>query len=438
MGAAGPPSPRASRKFRRIFRGFARGWLRGSEPGSPQPVSTENKLFVEDIETSGKRVIVRVDFNVPLKDGVVESDKRLRASLPTINYLREKGAKVILMSHLGRPDGKRVPEASLAPVAKALSQLISAPVAFAEDCIGEPAKTAVANLKNGDVLLLENLRFHPEEEANDPGFAKQLAELADVYVNDAFGSAHRAHASTEGITKFVSQAAAGYLMKTELDYLGGALSNPKRPFVAIIGGSKVSSKIDVIKHLLKSVDRLLLGGGMTFTFLKAQGIEIGKSIVENDKLDFAKSLLAEAGDKIVLPVDFVVTDNLDFKGRSVGQTKIVSRDAIPADWEACDIGPESVKLFEKVLLEAKTVVWNGPVGVFEIDATAKGTIGVAEILAKATENGATTVIGGGDSASAVKKAGVQNKVSHVSTGGGASLEFLEGKVLPGVAALTNK
>jgi phosphoglycerate kinase len=401
-------------------------------------VSTEKKLFVEEIQTTGKRVIVRVDFNVPLKDGVVESDKRLRASLPTINYLREKGAKVILMSHLGRPDGKRTPDASLEPVAKALSALISAPVAFASDCVGEPATSAVAKLKDGDVLLLENLRFHAEEEANDPGFSKQLADLADVYVNDAFGSAHRAHASTEGITKFTSQAASGYLMKTELDYLGGALSEPKRPFVAIIGGSKVSSKIDVIKHLLKTADTLLLGGGMTFTFLKAQGIEVGKSIVENDRLEFAKTLLAEAGDKLVLPTDFVVTDKLDFKGRSVGQTKIVSRDGIPADWEACDIGPESVKAFEKILLGAKTVIWNGPVGVFEIDATAKGTIGIAEILAKATAAGATTIIGGGDSASAVKKAGVQNKVSHVSTGGGASLEYLEGKVLPGVAALTNK
>nr|PZN13816.1 MAG: phosphoglycerate kinase [Pseudomonadota bacterium] len=401
-------------------------------------MSTQTKLFIEDLETSGKRVIVRVDFNVPIKDGVVESDKRLRESLPTIKYLREKGAKVILMSHLGRPDGKRVPEMSLAPVAKALGDLLGAKVAFADDCIGDPAKNAVAALGSGDVLLLENLRFHPEEEANDPNFAKQLAELADVYVNDAFGSAHRAHASTEGITRFVPQAAAGYLMKKELDYLGQALGNPTRPFVAIIGGSKISTKIDVIKNLLPRVDKLLLGGGMTYTFLKAQGLEVGKSIVENDKIDFAKGLLAESGGKLVLPTDFVITDKLDFKARTVGALKTVPRDGISPDWEAVDIGPESVKQFEQVLLGAKTILWNGPVGVFEIDATAKGTIAIAEILARATEQGATTIIGGGDSASAVKKAGVSSKVSHVSTGGGASLEYLEGKVLPGVNALTNR
>jgi phosphoglycerate kinase len=401
-------------------------------------VSTLNKLFVEDINPANQRVIVRVDFNVPLKDGVVESDKRLRESLPTITYLREKGAKVILMSHLGRPDGKRVPEMSLAPVATALSALLSVPVKFASDCVGEPAKTAVASLASGDVLLLENLRFHAEEEQNDAGFAKQLAELADIYVNDAFGSAHRAHASTEGITKLVPVAAAGYLMKKELDYLGKALAEPARPFVAIIGGSKISSKIDVIKNLLPQVDYLLLGGGMTYTFLKAQGLEVGKSIVENDKVEFAKSLLAESKGKLVLPVDAVVTDKLDFKARTVGALKTVSRDAIPADWEAVDIGPESIKQFEKILLSAKTIIWNGPVGVFEIDATAKGTIAVAEMLAKATASGATTIIGGGDSASAVKKAGVASKVSHVSTGGGASLEFLEGKPLPGVLALSDK
>lgn len=401
-------------------------------------MSTQQKLFIEDIDPSNKRVIVRVDFNVPLKDGVVESDKRLKESLPTIKYLREKGAKVILMSHLGRPDGKRVPEMSLEPVAKALGGLLGAPVKFASDCIGDPAKSAVASLQPGDVLLLENLRFHPEEEENKPEFAKQLAELADVYVNDAFGSAHRAHASTEGITKFTSKAVAGYLMKKELDYLGQAFGNPTRPFVAIVGGSKISSKIDVIKILLPRVDHLILGGGMTFTFMKAQGLEIGKSIVENDKIDFAKSLLAEAGSKLVLPEDFTVTDKLDFKGRTVGQTKTVSKNEIPADWEACDIGPQSIQKFEKILVGAKTVLWNGPVGVFEIDATAKGTIAIAEALAKATAAGATTIIGGGDSASAVKKAGVASKVSHVSTGGGASLEYLEGKVLPGVAALNDK
>jgi phosphoglycerate kinase len=401
-------------------------------------MSTGKKLFIEDLAPAGKRVIVRVDFNVPLKDGVVESDKRLKESLPTIKYLRDKGAKVILMSHLGRPDGQRVPDMSLAPVAKALSGLLGAEVKFASDCVGEPAQTAVASLKGGEVLLLENLRFHAAEEENEDGFAKQLASLADLYVNDAFGTAHRAHASTAGITKHLPQAAAGYLMKKELDYLGAALGNPARPFVSIIGGSKVSSKIDVIKHLLPRVDHLLLGGGMTYTFLKAQGIEVGKSIVEKDKVDFARTLLAEAGDKLVLPEDFQVTDKLDFKGRTVGQLKTVGAREIPADWEAVDIGPLSIAKFEKVLLSAKTVVWNGPVGVFEIDATAKGTIAVAEMLAKATAAGATTIIGGGDSASAVKKAGVASKVSHVSTGGGASLEFLEGKALPGVDALTNK
>jgi phosphoglycerate kinase len=401
-------------------------------------MSTGKKLFVEDLKTDGKRVIMRVDFNVPLKDGKVESDKRLKESLPTIEYLRKKGAKVILMSHLGRPDGKRVPDMSLRPVADALAGLLGAPVAFADDCVGPEAAQAVTALPAGGVLLLENLRFHAAEEENDPAFAKQLAALADVYVNDAFGSAHRAHASTEGITRFVPQAASGFLMKKELDYLGDALGNPKRPFVAVIGGSKVSSKIDVIKSLLPRVDKLLIGGGMTYTFLKAQGLETGKSIVENDKLELARGLLAEAGDKLVLGTDFVVTDKLDFKGRTVGALKTVAKNEIPADWEAVDAGPQTVAAFSTILLDAKTIVWNGPVGVFEIDATAKGTIAVAEALAKATAAGATTIIGGGDSASAVKKAGVAGKVSHVSTGGGASLEFLEGKVLPGVAALTDK
>jgi phosphoglycerate kinase len=401
-------------------------------------MSTGKKLFIEDLSPAGKRVIVRVDFNVPLKDGVVESDKRLKESLPTIKYLRDQKAKVILMSHLGRPDGKAVPEMSLAPVAKALSGLLGGEVKFASDCVGAPAEGAVAALKEGEVLLLENLRFHAEEENNDDAFAASLARLADLYVNDAFGTAHRAHASTAGITRHLAQAAAGYLMKKELDYLGAALGNPARPFVSIIGGSKVSSKIDVIKNLLPRVDRLLLGGGMTYTFLKAQGIEVGKSIVEKDRVDFARGLLEEAGDKLVLPDDFQVTDRLDFKGRAVGQLRTVAAREIPADWEAVDIGPQSIAKFAEILLPAKTIVWNGPVGVFEIDATAKGTIAVAEVLARATAAGATTIIGGGDSASAVKKAGVASKVSHVSTGGGASLEYLEGKTLPGVEALTDK
>jgi phosphoglycerate kinase len=401
-------------------------------------MSTAKKLFIEDLEVTGKRVVVRVDFNVPLKDGIVESDKRLRESLPTITYLRDKGARVVLVSHLGRPDGKPVPEMSLTPVAQTLAGLLGGPVAFASDCVGDPARQAVMSLKNGEVLLLENLRFHSQEEDNDPAFARELASFADVYINDAFGTAHRAHASTEGICRFVAKAAAGYLMKKELDYLGAALGNPARPFVAIIGGSKISTKIDVIKNLLPRTDSLILGGGMTYTFLKAQGLEVGKSIVESDKVDFAQALLAEAGAKLVLPDDFVVTDKLDFKARAVGQARIVGRAEIPAGWEAVDIGPASIAKFEKILLAAKTVVWNGPVGVFEIDASSKGTVGIAEILARATASGATTIIGGGDSASAVKKAGVAAKVSHVSTGGGASLEYLEGKVLPGVAALTDR
>jgi phosphoglycerate kinase len=382
------------------------------------------KLSVRDLDVKGKRVLVRVDFNVPLKDGKVGDDLRIRAALPTINHLLGQGAKVVLVSHLGRPEGKVNPKYSLKPVAEHLEKLIGRKVSFPEP--------------QGDLSLLENVRFDAGEEKNDDALAKKLASLADVYVNDAFGSAHRAHASTEGITKHVPQAASGYLMKKELDYLGEALGNPKRPFVAIIGGSKVSGKIDVIKNLLPRVDKLLIGGGMTYTFFKAQGIETGKSIVENDKLDLAKSLLKEAGDKLIFGTDFVVTDKFDFKGRTVGALKTVAKDAIPADWEALDVGPETVAAFTKIIVDAKTIVWNGPVGVFEVDATANGTIAVAEALAKATAAGATTIIGGGDSASAVKKAGVASKVSHVSTGGGASLEFLEGKALPGVTALTDK
>ena len=398
-------------------------------------MSTQKKLFIEDLDTSGKRVIVRVDFNVPLKDGAVENDKRLRESLPTIKYLRSKGAKVILMSHLGRPDGQRVADMSLAPVAKTLGELLGAPVRFATDCVGEVAKKAVAELGPGDVLLLENLRFHPEEEQNDPAFAKQLAELADVCVNDAFGTAHRAHASTEGITKFVRQSASGYLMKKELDYLGQALVDPARPFVAIIGGSKISTKIDVIENLLPRVDHLLLGGGMTYTFLKAQGLEIGKSILEKDKIDFARSLLAKAGGKILLGDDFVVTDKLDFKGRTVGATKVVAKNEIPADWEGVDIGPRTIQQFEAVILKAKTILWNGPVGVFEIPEFSEGTRRLGEAVA---DSGAYSLVGGGDTAAAVAALGLTGRFSHVSTGGGATLEYMEGRELPGVAVLRDR
>lgn len=401
------------------------------------------KLFIEDLlgaNGSGlkdKKVITRVDFNVPLKDGKVESDKRLVESLPTIKFLIKSGAKTILMSHLGRPKG--VTESlRLAPVAAALSKLLGQSVLTVSECVGPEAEKAVAAMKAGEVLLLENLRFHSEEEANDAGFAKQLASLAEIYVNDAFGTAHRAHASTEGITHFIAKSAAGYLMKKELDFLGGALDNPKRPFVSIIGGSKISGKIDVIEALLPKVDKLLIGGGMAYTFLKALGFEIGKSLVENDKVDLAKSLLARAGDKIQLPIDYMVTDMFDFKGRKLGNLKSVERDGIPADMESVDIGPKSAQLFASIVNEAKTVVWNGPMGVFEIKESAKGTFAVAEALVSATNKGAVTIIGGGDSAAAIEQLGLAEKVSHVSTGGGASLEFLEGKALPGVNALTEK
>jgi phosphoglycerate kinase len=395
------------------------------------------KLFIEDIDVKGKRVITRVDFNVPLKAGKVENDKRLRESLPTIKFLAGKGAKTILMSHLGRPKGV-TEELRLAPVAKALSALLGKEVKTVSDCVGPEVEKAVSALKEGEILLLENLRFHAEEEANDPAFAKKLAALADIYVNDAFGTAHRAHASTEGICKHVKQCAAGYLMKKELDFLGAALEKPLRPFVSIIGGAKISGKIDVIETMLPKVDKLLIGGGMAYTFLKAQGIEIGKSLCENDKVDLAKSLLERGKGKIQLPVDFLVTDSFDFKGRKVGNVKFVEQNGIPKDMESVDIGPKSIKLFADIIKGAKTVVWNGPMGVFEIKECAKGTLGVAQALVDATAIGGVTIIGGGDSAAAIEEIGLADKVSHVSTGGGASLEFLEGKPLPGVLALTEK
>ena len=398
-----------------------------------------NKLFIEDLDVAGKKVIVRVDFNVPLLNGNVDNDKRLVASLPTIKYLVGKGAKVILMSHLGRPKGKVNDEFRMAPVAVRLGELLEKDVKHTQDCIGDEVVQAVAALNAGDVLLLENLRFHVEEEANDEGFAKALAALADIYVNDAFGTAHRAHASTEGITRHMTQCAAGYLMKKELDFLGSALASPVRPFVAVIGGAKISGKIDVIEALLPKVDHLIVGGGMAYTFFKAKGLEIGKSLLEEDKVEMAKSLMEKAEDKLLLPTDCVISDAFDFAARTIGDTRVVARDAIPADQMALDIGPETAQRYADVVKRAKTVVWNGPMGVFEIDATAQGTMAVAQALAEATEkNGATTVVGGGDSASAVKKAGLNKKVSHVSTGGGASLEFLEGKQLPGVVALTDK
>jgi phosphoglycerate kinase len=396
------------------------------------------KLTLEDLDVKGRKVLMRVDFNVPLKDGKVADDTRIRAALPTIRYVVGKGGRLVLMSHLGRPDGKRVEEMSMRPCLEVLEKQLGRKVFYADDCVGEPAEAAAAKLENGETLLLENLRFHPEEEKNDPDFARKLARLGECYVNDAFGTAHRAHASTEGVTRFFKQAAAGFLMMKELDYLGTVVGKPVKPYVAVLGGAKISGKIDVITNLLPKVNRILIGGGMAFTFFKAQGLEVGSSLVEADKVDFAGRLLAEGQDKIVLPVDFLVSDVLDIKGRKVGAIKEVDAAKIPAGWKGVDIGPKSVARFRDVLKAAKTVVWNGPMGVFEIEQTARGTFAIAGIMAEITAAGATTVIGGGDSAAAIEMAGMADKVSHVSTGGGASLEFIEGRVLPGVAALTDK
>lgn len=396
-----------------------------------------NKLSIDKVDLKNKRVLVRVDFNVPLDEKLnVTNDIRIVESLPTIKKIIESGGKAILMSHLGRPKGERKPEFSLKPAAERLGKLLHREVKLAPDCIGEETEKIVNGMKPGDVVLLENLRFHKEEEKNDPEFAKQLAKLGDVYINDAFGSAHRAHASTEGITKYIKTCAAGYLMQKELDYLGTALSNPKRPYCAILGGAKISGKIDVINNLLDKVDTLIVGGGMAFTFFKAQGKEIGKSLLEEVKINLAKELLENIKSsklKFLLPVDVVAAD--EFKNDS--PSTVVDIDKIPADKMGLDIGPKSVKLFSDELMKSRTIVWNGPMGVFEMDNFAKGTFAIAETLARATEGGAITVVGGGDSAAAISKAGLDKKVSHVSTGGGASLEFLEGKILPGVAALTD-
>jgi phosphoglycerate kinase len=397
-----------------------------------------DKLTVEDLDIEGKRVLMRVDFNVPLERGKVANDKRIRAALPTIKYISNAGGKLILMSHLGRPKGKRVPEMSLEPCVTVLNALLGRKVKFVNDCIGETVETAVDNLGGGDILLLENLRYYAQETDNDPDFAAKLAKLGDVYVNDAFGTAHRAHASTEGVTHHISQCAAGFLLMKELDYLGGVMANPDRPFVAILGGAKISGKIDIISNLLPAVDNIIIGGGMTYTFFKAQGKEIGNSLLEEDKIDLAKELLAQGGKKIILPVDCLVSETFDFDARQVGALKEVGADAIPANEFSLDIGPKTIEKFRTIIGAAKTVIWNGPMGVFEIEDTAKGTYAIANALAEATAHGATTVIGGGDSASAIDQAGVADKVSHVSTGGGASLEFMEGKVLPGVAALSDK
>jgi phosphoglycerate kinase len=395
------------------------------------------KLSIDKVALKGKRVLVRVDFNVPFDENLkITDDIRITAALPTIKKIISEGGRCILMSHLGRPKGAPNPKYSLKPVAVRLGELLEMDVKFAPDCIGDQVAAIVNSLKDGEAVLLENLRFHAEEEKNDPEFAKSLASFGDVYINDAFGSAHRAHASTEGVTKFISTCASGYLMQKELDYLGEAVANPVRPFTAILGGSKISGKIDVIDNLLPKVDNLLIGGGMAYTFYKAMGYEIGLSLLEQEKLELAKSTLEKfktSKANVMLPKDNVVAP--EFKNES--PSEIVSSDKIPADKMGLDVGPKTIEDFKKVILDSKTIIWNGPLGVFEFDNFAKGTDAIAAALAEATSKGAITIIGGGDSAAAIKKAGLEDKVSHVSTGGGASLEFLEGKVLPGVAALND-
>jgi len=390
---------------------------------------------VRDIDVGGKRVLTRVDFNVPIRDGNITDETRIQAALPTIRFLGENGARVVLCSHLGRPGGKPEPASSLRPVAQRLGELLGTSVAFASDCVGTIAEEAVAALGDGDCLLLENLRFHPGETKNDPEFARALARNCDLFVNDAFGAAHRAHASTEGVTHHLSSAVAGFLIERELRYLGDALSAPQHPFVAVLGGSKISGKIDVIDHLLPIVDHLLIGGAMMFTFLRARGFETGASLVEEDRIEMARGLLARPeGKKIALPSDVRVSSGVD--GSDPG--RIVAIDALTEGEIGVDVGPDTVRDFADILGRAKTVVWNGPMGIFEVPTFAAGTFGVAEALAEATDGGATTIVGGGDSASAVAQAGLSARMSHISTGGGASLEFLEGKILPGVAALDAK
>jgi phosphoglycerate kinase len=397
-----------------------------------------NKLTIKDLELRGKRVFVRVDFNVPLKDGVVTDDTRIRETLPTLKLAIEKGARLVLASHLGRPKGGPDPKYSVHPAAKKLEELLGKPVAFGKDCVGPGVEGQSKALRDGEVLVLENVRFHPEEEKNDEGFSKQLSALCDgLFVCDAFGSAHRAHASVVGITKCVQKAAAGLLMEKELAYLGKAVTNPARPFVAIIGGAKVSDKIEVVENLMKIADAMLIGGGMAYTFLKAQGLQIGKSLVEDDKLDLARRILADAKTKnfeLLLPVDHVTAP--EFKADSPATIGDVT--ATPADQMGLDIGPKSIAAYAAEIAKAKTIVWNGPMGVFEMPAFAKGTLEVAKAVAAATAGGAISIVGGGDSVAAAHQSGVADKISHISTGGGASLEFLGGRKLPGVEALTNR
>ena len=396
-----------------------------------------NKKTVKDISVKGKKCLVRVDFNVPLKDGVITDDNRIKGALPTIKYLMEQGAKVILCSHLGRPKGEFNMKYSLKPVAEELSKLLGKKVVFATDIIGESAQKAVSECKDGEVVLLENLRFHKEEEGNDKEFCRKLASFGDVFVNDAFGTAHRAHASTAGVVQygFIKDAVSGFLIDKEISVMSGALENPKRPFVAILGGAKVSDKIGVINNLIDKVDALIVGGAMAYTFAKAQGAKIGNSLCEDDKLDLARELIEKAkkkGIKFLLPVDNVAADKFD----NDANTKICPADNIPDGFQGLDIGPKTIELFSETIKNAKTIIWNGPMGVFEMEKFAVGTKAVADAMSKAKD--AVTIVGGGDSAAAVAQLGYEDKMTHISTGGGASLEFLEGKVLPGIDCLNNK